>query len=150
MVDASEGRGLTDGQPTTLDQDTLTAFGKAAGLASISQAMAAVARPDAAVGPITTNGAYTVIPLVETVFAGGYGLGFGSGRNPRGAESEPPGQGTGGGAGGGGGASSRTIAIAVMGPNGVEVRPVVDVAKLGIAALGAAAALAAMLARRKR
>lgn len=62
----------------------------------------------------------------------GGGFGFGGGGDER--------QGGGFGSGGGGGAQGRPVAVIRVGPNGIEVRPVIDFTKAGItlflAALG--------------
>jgi hypothetical protein len=60
------------------------------------------------------------------------------------AEAAPPAgkQSIGGsGFGGGGGSMGRPVAIVTIGPSGVTVRPVVDVTKVALAALTAAAAM---------
>jgi uncharacterized spore protein YtfJ len=97
-----------------------------------------------AVGPPTTAGDHVVIPLVETYAQGGFGAGGGGG-----SEGEASG-GSGGGGGGGGVGRSRTIAIADVGPDGVKVRPVIDVTGLALPAVSAIAALLVRSARRRR
>jgi uncharacterized spore protein YtfJ len=97
---------------------------------------------EGAVGPATTAGDRTVIPLVETYAQGGFGAGSGGG-----SEGEASG-GSGGGGGGGGVGRSRTIAIADVGPDGVKIRPVIDVTGLALPAVSAVAAL--LLGRRRR
>jgi hypothetical protein len=64
--------------------------------------------------------------------AGGFGFGAGRGHDPTG--------GTGGGSGGGAGGMSRGRPVAVIrvGPGGVEVRPVLDLTKIGVTVLLAA------------
>ncbi len=54
------------------------------------------------------------------------GMAFGSGEGP---------QGTGGGAGGGGGVRTRPLAAIVAGPEGVEVKPVMDANSIALAAI---------------
>jgi hypothetical protein len=79
-----------------------------------------------------------VIPLIETFASGGFGGGTGGGL-----------QGEGGGGGGGGGVGrSRTVAIAIAGPEGVTIRPVIDVTGLALPAVSAVAAL--LLGRGRR
>jgi uncharacterized spore protein YtfJ len=60
---------------------------------------------------------------------GGFGFGVGQGDDPRG------GGGTGGGGGGGGGSQGRPVAVISVGPDGIEVRPIIDLTKIGITVL---------------
>jgi uncharacterized spore protein YtfJ len=62
----------------------------------------------------------------------GVGVGYGAGGD---------GEGGGGGGGGGGGSLGRPVAVISIRPDGVKVEPIVDVTKLGIAALSALIAL---------
>lgn len=110
----------------------------------IGHALGLAAGGAGAVGPITTVGDRTVIPLTETVFSGGFGGGGGGGL----AEATNVGAGSGG--GGGGGGRSRTIAVAVIGPDGVEVRPVVDYTGIALAAFTTVVALMARRIFRRR
>jgi uncharacterized spore protein YtfJ len=105
----------------------------------IGHALGMAASGAGAVGPVTTVGDRTVIPLAETMFSGGFGSGGGGGID---AGSNT---GAGSGGGGGGGGRSRTIAVAVVGPDGVEVRPVIDYTGVALAAL---ATLATLMTRR--
>jgi uncharacterized spore protein YtfJ len=95
-----------------------------------------------------TSGDYTVITAAEVGGGGGFGggMGFGArraGKGPNAQEGDPvegdPFKGKGAGSGGGGGAGSmgRPVATIVIGPDGVDVRPVLDVTKVGLAALTA-------------
>jgi len=69
----------------------------------------------------------------------GYGMGSAGGAEPVGegeGEGEAKGQpvpAVSGGGGGGGNATARPVAVIHIGPEGVEVEPVVDVTKLGLA-----------------
>lgn len=98
--------------------------------AVIGKAMAA-AEPGAVFGAPVERGEYTVITCSEV--GGGLGAGFGSGVDESGAG--------GGGGGGGGGSFGRPVALISIGPDGVEVQPIVDVTKVGIAAIAAVGAL---------
>jgi len=132
-------------QNDAVDGEDFATLGKASGVDMIGRAMASVTSGEAAVGSAATNGDYTLVPLLETAFGGGFGIGRRSGTNPaKGGE-----HGSGGGGGGGGG-STRTVAVAIMGPNGVEVRPVVDVTKIGLAAIGVAVAVFGMALRQRK
>ncbi len=123
-------------------------------------------------GQPVSAGGYTVIPAAEVASGGGFGSGMGFGmpqkRSKNGAASSlSAGQaavqneeardvagaadravpGAGGGGGGGGGAMARPVAAIVVGPDGVEVHPVLDFTKLAITALGAFGAAAALTVR---
>jgi hypothetical protein len=117
-------------------------------------------------GPPVTGGEYIVIPAAEIAGGGGLGSGVGFGRPGDGekAEAEQPGgwgrsepaeevprrhrlKGAGGGGGGGGGSMGRPVAAIVIGPEGVTVKPVVDITRLALTGLGALAAVAALSAR---
>jgi uncharacterized spore protein YtfJ len=118
----------------------------------------AVTQPGAVYSePVHAEG-QTVITLSEVVvgMGFGYGIGEGGGPNPQGAaettvsaETSNPAMagGAGGGGGGGGFSSGRPVAIVSISANGVQVRPVVDVTKLGIAAVTTLGAMALMLGR---
>ncbi|MBI1299579.1 hypothetical protein GC175_32035 [bacterium] len=96
-----------------------------------------VAKPSAAFGEPIQKGEYTVITASETAMGLGLGTGAGSGTEELSAdeakENAAPESGSGGGGGGGGGGWSRPVAVISIGPKGVEVEPVVDVTKLGLA-----------------
>ena len=55
-----------------------------------------------------------------------------------------------GGSGGGGGSSGRPVAVIVVGPDGVEVKPIFDVTKFGLAVLTAWAVMLATALRLRR
>ena len=79
------------------------------------------------------KGDATVVPAAEVLAIGGFGAGSGSGADPLTKRR-------GGGGGGGGGARvfARSVAVIVATPDGVRVRPVIDVTKIALAALTAA------------
>jgi uncharacterized spore protein YtfJ len=123
------------------------------------QRLLSAADCSAVFGQPVSSGDYTVIPAAEVAAGGGFGsgMGFGSPRMRRSGSSPAPSgsteaggsteaavEGAGGGGGGGGGAMGRPVAVIVVGPEGVEVKPVLDVTKLSITALGAFAAAAAL------
>jgi len=107
--------------------------------------------------PIRAEG-YTVITATEVAAGGGFGFGKGMGSAPATAPATPGADasegsetaGGGGGGGGGGGSMGRPVALIVIGPTGVEVRPVVDVTKIALAALTAWGAMLPMLIRMGR
>jgi uncharacterized spore protein YtfJ len=90
-----------------------------------------VAKPAAVYGEPVVAGERTVITASEVSV--GMGLGLGSGGDKAGDG--------GGGVGGGGGSIARPVAVISIGPEGVDVEPIVDVTKLGIAFITALGAL---------
>ncbi|MBN1630087.1 MAG: hypothetical protein JW990_10010 [Thermoleophilia bacterium] len=103
--------------------------------------------------PPVSSGEYTVIAAAEVSAGGGFGsgMGFGPAGGPRSkaasetdASSEPVPTGGGGGGGGGGGSIGRPVATIIIGPDGVSVKPVFDVTKIGLAALTAFGAVGAL------
>ena len=89
---------------------------------------------DASPGTVFSDPVAVGNDLVITAAAWERGGGFGFGG---GGDNE---QGGGFGSGGGGGAQGRPVAVIRVGPSGIDVRPVIDVTKVGItlflAALG--------------
>lgn len=113
----------------------------------------------------------TLVIIAAEVMAGfGFGLGGGGGSGSSGgaaskaegaaappaagstAGGSPAGGGAGVGAGGGGGgqAFARPVAVISVGPQGVLVQPVVDITKIGLAAITAFGFMIATLARFRR
>jgi len=96
----------------------------------------AAAQPGAVYSQPVAHGEYTVITASEVADGGGFGMGFGAPSATRPGEVAQEQQSNGGGgSGGGGGSSGRPVAVIVIGPAGVEVKPVLDVTKIGLAAL---------------
>ncbi len=105
----------------------------------------AAAQPGAVFGAPVVSGEYTVITANEVGAGGGIGYGKGGGSAPQGDESKTvegsasqnkaPSSGFGVGGGGGGGSGGRPVAVIVIGPNGVEVKPIIDATKLGLAGI---------------
>ncbi len=148
MNEHDDRRDEPSGGTEPLEQRLLTAVGRVSGATTIAGALAAAASPEAAVGPAVSADGYTTVPLLESMFAGGYGMGLGGGNAPRDAGAgDGSSMGGGGGGGGGGAGRSRVVAVLVVGPNGVELRPVVDVTKLGLAGIAAAIGLAGIFRR---
>lgn len=111
----------------------------------------AVAQPGAVYSePIQVEG-QTIITLNEVTVAMGYGFGVGEGGGAPDAETQeanaPMQGGSGGGGGGGGFSAGRPVAILSVDANGVRIKPVVDVTKLGIAFFTTFGAMALMLVR---
>jgi uncharacterized spore protein YtfJ len=76
------------------------------------------------------HGNTIIIPCCEVATGGGMGIGGGPGQT----EKEKK-QSTGWGMGTGGGSNARPIALIVLSPEGVEVKPIVDATKVALAAL---------------
>lgn len=91
------------------------------------------AQPDSVFSKPVKSGDYTVV-FASEVGAGG---GFGSALVGNGVD-ETRRQRSGGGAGGGGGSMGRPVAAIVIGPNGVEIKPVFDRTKILVSLLAAA------------
>lgn len=108
------------------------------------------AEPEAVYGKPIKVGDYTVITASELTVAFGAGFGSGGGMGPMpddGEKEQEPSGGLGGGGGGGGTTMARPVAAISIGPNGVEVKPIVDPTKFGIAIATAVGAMFIALAR---
>lgn len=81
------------------------------------------------------HGERLLIPAAEVVAAAGFGMG--SGTSDMGERAGVARRGGGGGGGGGGTTLARSVAVIVSSPEGVEVRPVIDLTKIALAALTA-------------
>ncbi|TAK33844.1 MAG: hypothetical protein EPO21_11505 [Chloroflexota bacterium] len=95
--------------------------------------LASTARASAAFGEPHSLDGRTVIPVAEVMCGFGFGMGSGEGSSPGGVS----GSGSGAGGGGGGGARSRPVAAIVVGPEGVHVRPILDMGQIYLAAITA-------------
>lgn len=86
-----------------------------------------------------------IVPAAEIVSVMGFGLGDGYG-----GADETSAAGGGSGGGGGGRIFSRPVAVIVASPSGVEVKPVIDLTKITLAALTTGAFMLGMLWRLSR
>ncbi len=120
-------------------------------VAAMTERLTQMARSNAVFGDPVTNGDTTVITASEVFAAMGMGFGTGGGTAP-----EQPGSdghasatagGSGGGGGGGGTATARPIATITIRPSGVDVVPILDVTKLGLAAMSMLTGIGVMWAR---
>lgn len=109
-------------------------------IARVSEKIYSAAQSSAVYSEPVTTGNYTIITASESVAFGGFGtgLGFGSPTIPpkqQGETAQPQAQplNSAGGMGGGGGSSGRPVAIIIIGPDGVTIKPVVDVTKIALA-----------------
>ncbi len=107
----------------------------------------------ALIGPATPSPVFSEpqkvgedLVFTASAFERGGGFGFGGGER-----AGPDGGGSDGGrgGGGGGGAQGRPVAVIRVGPSGIEVRPVMDLTKIGITILGTLVSLVAALRSRK-
>ncbi|HVC35653.1 MAG TPA: hypothetical protein VNL16_19265 [Chloroflexota bacterium] len=144
---------MTENLPTFVERNTTQ-------LSQLLDKILAAARPGAVFSEPVHSGDYTVITASEVTAGGGFGSGFGSGPAPAGsatgtgesgsASATQPSEAGGGGFGGGGGSHGRPVAVIVIGPDGVRVRPVVDVTKIGLAAVTTWLAMFMMFRRLRR
>ncbi|MBS1251545.1 MAG: hypothetical protein MAG451_00578 [Anaerolineales bacterium] len=106
--------------------------------AEVMNKLLSVAHADSVFAEPVAAGDYTIITASEvSVGAGfGFGLGGGSGSEPATGDGAPgEGSGVGGGGGGGGASMGRPVAVISVGPDGVQVEPVVDPTKIALAFL---------------
>ena len=111
--------------------------------AELVEKLFAVAQPGAVYGEPVTVGEHTVITAseVKVGMGFGFGLGGGTGAEPGEGETESKDEpqderaetGYGGGGGGGGVSGGRPVAVISIGPEGVQVEPVVDATKIALA-----------------
>jgi uncharacterized spore protein YtfJ len=145
---------MTDTKDASLEEAVSLSDQAGEQVPKILEKILAAAQPGAVFGQPVDAGSHTLITASEVTSGGGFGVGMGRGPTPRPdkkqsppAEAAPPAgrQSIGGsGFGGGGGSMGRPVAIIAIGPNGVTVRPVVDLTKIALAALTALAAMLGM------
>jgi uncharacterized spore protein YtfJ len=123
------------------------------------------ARPSSVFAPPLAAGDYTIVTASEVFAAMGVGFGGGGGNGPSGSgpgseqapvelsaddDELPAGSGAGYGGGGGGVTLGRPVAAITIGPDGVNVEPIVDVTKIAIAFFTTFGAMALMFSRMAR
>ena len=128
--------------------------------AAVVERLFEVAKPEAVFSEPVTAGEYTVITASEVKVGMGYGFGAGAGTAAEADEDdgtplevgvqEEKDAGFGGGGGGGGVSGSRPVAAISIGPEGVEVQPVVDATKIALAFVTALGAMAIAASRMKQ
>lgn len=125
---ANEQIPVSDGLPDKIGQTINTVLSRLDNLLDAG-------RPDAVfAAPVTVDGR-TVIGAAEMILAAGAG-GGGGGGGPQAEENRlAEVEGFGAGAAGGGTTLARPVAVVIIEPDGVRVEPVVDVTKIGLAAL---------------
>jgi uncharacterized spore protein YtfJ len=123
-----------------------------------------VAQPGSVYAEPVAAGDRTVITASEVSVGMGFGLGIGGGEGRGGqkketnedepvvdeAEYEGEGSGLGGGGGGGGASLARPVAVISVGPEGVQVEPVVDPTKIAIAFFTTLGTMFFMLSRMRK
>ena len=108
---------------------------------------------EAVYGTPIKEGDSLIIPAAEVLTVMGFGVGSGRGTgfsketDSEEDKSDEISEGSGSGGGGGGRVLSRPAAVIIATPEGVRVEPVVDVTKIGLAALTAAGFMVGMLLR---
>jgi uncharacterized spore protein YtfJ len=118
-----------------------------------------VAQPSSVYAEPVTAGDHTLITASEVSVGMGFGIGVGGGEGRGGptgsmgkeeAEMEGEGSGLGGGGGGGGASLARPVAVISVGPEGVQVEPVVDPTKIAIAFFTALGTMFIMRSKMRR
>jgi uncharacterized spore protein YtfJ len=138
-------------QPLASEDDAFTPMEQ--GSVELLKALHHMARPDAVFSAPVGVGDQTVIAAAEVTLGIGIAFGGGSSSGVTGDDasagvSPKPGKGIGG--GGGGGGRSRPVAVIVVGPDGVVVKPVVDITKVLLACLSLGGLVAVEIAKARR
>ena len=119
------------------------------GSIDIMERLIEIAHPNAVFGEAVIVGDTVVITAAEVSL--GLGFGFGGGDSTTVAtDDDPAHNGRGVGGGGGGGGHTRPVAVIVVGPNGVHVKPIIDRTRIAIAALALLGMVAAVIGKRRR
>ncbi len=113
-------------QATEFDELLATISGR---IREVIEGLAGPASPSAVFSEPHVVGDDLVVMAAAWERGGGFGFGAGRGDDPGG------GQGAGGGGGGGAGSQGRPVAVIQVGPEGIDVRPVIDFTKIGVTIL---------------
>jgi uncharacterized spore protein YtfJ len=134
--------------------DTLTLADKREEkIAKALEKIYSAAQPGAVYTEPVTAGSYTVITASKVIAGGGFGSGFEATVTPTqplneaSPLQEESTNSTGGGIGGGGGSRGRPVAIVVIGPEGVTVKPVVDATRVILAGIAVWGSILLLLRR---
>jgi uncharacterized spore protein YtfJ len=153
---------VTDSKATTLEEAVSLLDKAREQAATMLEKIFAAAQPGAVYGQPVESGTYTVIAAAEVTSGGGFGMGMGLGPPSRpgsraapaaaaaAAQPEDRQPGGAGGVGGGGGSMGRPVAIIAVGPDGVTIKPVVDVTKVALAGLTAWVSMLGLLRAGRR
>ena len=113
-----------------------------------------VAQPSSVFGEPVVTGDYTIITASEVSVSMGAGFGGGgalkSDPAQTGQEEHADAREVGGGGGGGGFSLGRPVAVISIGPAGVQVEPVVDITKIGLALITALGAMFMMVRKMRQ
>ncbi len=120
----------------------------------LTERLLEVTEPGAVFSKPSKSGEYTLITASEVMVGLGSGYGYGISEPVEGSEADlgkgqPP-AGAGGGGGGGGMSSGRPVAVVSVGPEGVQVHPVIDRTKLGVALISAVGSMLFAMGRMKK
>lgn len=120
----------------------------------LTERLLEVTEPGVVFSKPAKSGEYTVITASEVLISLGSGYGYGiseptEGEDGNPAQGQPPAA-SGGGGGGGGFASGRPVAAISIGPEGVQVHPVIDRTKLGIALFSAVGSMLLAIGRMQK
>jgi uncharacterized spore protein YtfJ len=127
-------------------------------LRTMLEKLFAAAQPGAVYSQPVVSGNYTIITASEVTSGGGFGSGVGFGPATAKAQKQPAEEVSqseqansgGGGIGAGGGAAGRPVAIIIIGPDGVTIKPVFDLTKIALAGLTAWTTMLAVLRRARK
>lgn len=128
---------------------------------ALMEKLLATAQPSAVYSAPVTSGDYTIITASEVSVGLGFGYGIGGGVGPKPSEGEATSKaepqetqeqpsGFGGVGGGGGGSMARPVAVICVGPEGVEIEPIVDASKIALAFFTTLGGMLIMLSRMRR
>ncbi len=142
-----------------LDKVVATAEKSQEWAAQVVEKLFDVTRPSSVYAEPVTAGDHTIITASEVSVGMGFGVGFGGGEgrstpsqeiSEEGSEFEGEGTGMGGGGGGGGASIARPVAVISVGPEGVQVEPVVDPTKIALAFFTTLGSMFFMLSKMRR
>ena len=127
-------------------------------LRTVLERIFAAAQPGAVYSEPVVSGNYTIITASEVTSGGGFGSGVGFGPGTPSAKQQPgeevsqseQANSGGGGIGAGGGSAGRPVAIIIIGPDGVTIKPVFDLTKIALAGITAWTTMLAILRRARK
>lgn len=124
---------------------------------ALMEKLIATAQPSAVYSAPVVSGDYTVITASEVSVGLGFGYGIGGGVGPKPSEGETTSeaepqvtQDQPAGFGGGGASMARPVAVISVGPEGVQIQPIVDASKIALAFFTTLGGMLIMLSRMRR